>query len=91
MPVGGKHITNDISILLKISSEDAENLKKNLNQTNTTFENKIKKINQTNLSDLSNQVIFARVDEIIKLNLADEYFNAFFQNKDNCILIFIIY
>ena len=89
LPVGGKHITNDISILLKISSEDAENLKKNLNQTNTTFENKIKKINQTNSSDLSNQVIFARVDEIIKLNLADEYFNAFFQNKDNCILIFI--
>ena len=41
------------------------------------------------LSNLSNQVIFARVDEIIKLNLADEYFNAFFQNKDNCILIFI--
>ena len=89
LPVGGKHITNDISILLKISSEDAENLKKNLNQTNTTFENKIKKINETNSSDLSNQIIFARVDEIIKLNLADEYFNAFFQNKDNCILIFI--
>ena len=89
LPVGGKHITNDISILLKISSEDAENLKKNLNQTNTTFENKIKKINQTNSSDLSNQVIFARVDEIIKLNLADQYFNAFFQNKDSCVLIFI--
>ncbi len=88
LPVGGKHITNDISILLKISPEDAENLKKNLNQSNTTFENKIEKINQTNSSDLSNQVIFARVDEIIKLNLADEYFNAFFQNKDNCILIF---
>ncbi len=89
LPVGGKHITNDISILLKISSEDAENLKKKLNQTNTTFENKIGKINETNSSDLSNQIIFARVDEIIKLNLADEYFNAFFQNKDNCILIFI--
>ena len=27
--------------------------------------------------------------QISKLNLADEYFNAFFQNKDNCILIFI--
>ena len=45
--------------------------------------------NETNSSDLSNQIIFARVDEIIKLNLADEYFNTFFQNKDNCILIFI--
>ena len=28
-------------------------------------------------------------DEIIKLNLADEYFNAFFQIKDSCILVFI--
>jgi len=63
--------------------------KKNLNQSETTFENKIEKINQINSSDLSKQVIFARVDEIIKLNLADGYFNAFFQNKDNCILIFI--
>ena len=47
------------------------------------------KNNQSKTSDLSNQVIFARVDEIIKLNLADEYFNAFFSNKDNSILIFI--
>tara|TARA_Y100000590_G_scaffold398950_1_gene481757 strand:- start:243 stop:1409 length:1167 start_codon:yes stop_codon:yes gene_type:complete len=89
LPIGGKHITSDISILLKINSEDAENLKRNLNQSNTTFENKIEKINQKNSSDFSNQVIFARVDEIIKLNLADEYFNTFFQNKDNCVLIFI--
>ena len=89
LPIGGKHITSDISILLKINSEDAENLKRNLNQSNTTFENKIEKINQKNSSDFPNQVIFARVDEIIKLNLADEYFNTFFQNKDNCVLIFI--
>ena len=45
--------------------------------------------NQVENSNLSNKVIFARVDEIIKLNLADEYFNTFFQNKDNCVLIFI--
>ncbi len=89
LPVGGRHITNDISILLKINQDDAENLKKSLNQSETTFENKIEKNNQTELPDLSRQVIFARVDEIIKLNLADEYFNAFFQNKDSCILIFI--
>ena len=89
LPVGGRHITNDISILLKINQDDAENLKKSLNQSETTFENIIEKNNQTELPDLSRQVIFARVDEIIKLNLADEYFNAFFQNKDSCILIFI--
>ena len=89
LPVGGRHITNDISILLKISQIDAEILKKSLNQSEITFENKINKIKKLESSDLSNQVIFARVDEIIKLNLADEYFNTFFQDKDSCILIFI--
>ena len=89
LPVGGRHITNDISIILKINQDDAENLKKRLNQSETIFENKIDKNKQAESSDLSNQVIFARVDEIIKLNLADEYFNTFFQNKDSCILIFI--
>ena len=89
LPVGGRHITNDISIILKINQNDAENVKKRLNQSETIFENKIDKNKQAESSDLSNQVIFARVDEIIKLNLADEYFNTFFQNKDSCILIFI--
>ena len=89
LPVGGRHITNDISIILKINQNDAENLKKRLNQSETIFENKIDKNKQAESSNLSNQVIFARVDEIIKLNLADEYFNTFFQNKDSCILIFI--
>ena len=89
LPVGGRHITNDISIILKINQDDAENLKKRLNQSKTIFENKIDKNKQAESSDLSNQVIFARVDEIIKLNLADEYFSTFFQNKDSCILIFI--
>ena len=88
LPVGGKHITNDISIILKINQDDAEKLKKRLNQSETIFENKIDKNKQAESSDLSNQVIFARVDEIIKLNLADEYFSTFFQNKDSCILIF---
>ena len=89
LPVGGRHITNDISIILKINQNDAENLKKRLNQSETIFENKIDKNKQAESSNLSNQVIFARVDEIIKLNLTDEYFNTFFQNKDSCILIFI--
>ena len=89
LPVGGRHITNDISILLKINQVDAEILKKSLNQSETTFENTLGENNKSKSSDLSSQVIFARVDEIIKLNLADEYFNAFFQNKDSCILIFI--
>ncbi len=89
LPVGGRHITNDISILLKISLQEAEDLKKSLNQTETIFENKIDSKKKTDSLDLLNQIIFARVDEIIKLNLADKYFNAFFQSKDSCVLIFI--
>ena len=89
LPVGGRHITNDISILLKINLEDAEIIKKNLNQTETTFEKKEYKTNDFNSSNLSTEVIHARVDEIIKLNLADEYFNEFFKNNDSCVLIFI--
>ena len=40
IPVGGKHITNDISLLLKISSDKVEILKKNLNKSETTFQDK---------------------------------------------------
>ena len=89
LPVGGRHITNDISILLKINIEDAESIKKNLNQTETTFLKKEYKADDYNSSNLSNEVIHARVDEIIKLNLVDEYFNEFFKNNDTCVLIFI--
>ena len=89
LPVGGKHITNDISILLKIDYFQAEKLKKSLNHSEIVFENKMDKNKEIKSEDLSNQVIFARVDEIIKLNLAEEYFNTFFQNKDGCVLIFI--
>ena len=89
LPVGGGHITNDISILLKINLDDAEAIKKNLNQTETTFVKKDYKTNDFNSSNLSTEVIHARVHEIIKLNLADEYFNEFFKNNDTCVLIFI--
>ena len=89
LPVGGRHITNDISVLLKINKKDAELIKKNMNQTETIFENRHYKTNELNNSNLSTEVIHARVDEIIRLNLADEYFNEFFKDNDTCILIFI--
>ena len=87
LPIGGRHITNDISLLLKINRDEAEKLKKSLNKSEITFSNKTDIEKQS--SDLSKEVIFARVDEIIKLNLADDYFNNFFTQKDNCVLIFI--
>ena len=90
LPVGGKHITNDIAALLKINFEEAENYKKSLNQSETTFVDKINKDGDINSKDFLNQIIFARVDEIIKLNLTEEYFNTFLtSNNENCILVFI--
>ena len=89
LPVGGRHITNDISILLKINKEGAEDIKKNLNQTETTFLRKQYGADDLDSLNLSTEVIHARVDEIIKLNLADEYFNEFFKNNDTCVLVFI--
>ena len=56
----------------------------------TTFVDKTNKDGKINSKDFINQIIFSRVDEIIKLNLNEEYFNTFLRSKnDNCILIFI--
>jgi cell division protein FtsA len=90
LPVGGRHITNDIASLLKINPDEAENFKKSLNQSETTFVNEFDKDQEKKPKDFINQIIHARVDEIIKLNLTEEYFNTFLSNNnDNCILIFI--
>ena len=90
LPVGGRHITNDIASLLKINPDEAENFKKSLNQSETTFVNEFDKDQEKKPKDFINQIIYARVDEIIKLNLTEEYFNTFLNNNnDNCILIFI--
>ena len=90
LPVGGRHITNDIASLLKINPDEAENFKKSFNQSETTFVNEFDKDQEKKPKDFINQIIYARVDEIIKLNLTEEYFNTFLgNNNDNCILIFI--
>ncbi len=89
IPVGGNHITNDISLLLKISFDKAETLKKNLNKSETIFLDKSIQNKESHSPELANQIIFARVDEIIKLNLTNEYFNQFFDKNDFCALIFI--
>ena len=90
LPVGGKHITSDIAALLKINFEEAEHFKKILNQSEITFKEKIKEDIDLNSKEFINQIIFARVDEIIKLNLTEEYFNTFLKsNSESCILIFI--
>ena len=88
LPVGGNHITKDISVLLKIDINDAEIMKKSLNKSDTVFENKLDENIKLKSPDFYKQIIHARVDEIIKLNLANEYFNSFFYQNDDSVLIF---
>ena len=89
LPVGGKHITKDISLLLNISIDEAENIKKKLNKSDITFLEKSEKITEIEPAELTNQVVFARIYEIIKLNLADQYCKSLFDESNDCSLIFI--
>ena len=89
LPVGGKHITKDISLLLNISIDEAENIKKKLNKSDITFLEKSEKIKEIEPAELTNQVVFARIYEIIKLNLADQYCKSLFDESNDCSLIFI--
>ena len=77
IPIGGNHITADISKIFKISEMEAEKLKKSFNKTYTEFSynNKttedtmvIHEIINKNISvDLLKKVILYRVQEIIDL------------------------
>ena len=60
-PIGGNHITKDISKLLKIDLEQAENIKINLEKKNFFLNNKDFSV------ELSKKIIFARSEEIIKM------------------------
>ena len=89
LPVGGKHITKDISLLLNTSIDEAENIKKKLNKSDITFLEKSEKIAEIEPAELTNQVVFARIYEIINLNLADQYCKFLFDESNDCSLIFI--
>ena len=79
IPIGGHHISKDISQIMKLSIDDAEKLKKTFNKSETEFYytetnpkeniNIIKEIIGKNISvDLLKKVVLARVEEIIKLS-----------------------
>jgi len=61
LPIGGNHITKDISLLLKIDINKAEKLKLN-------FEKNNQQSNNLNFSsEMLKKIIFARTDEILEL------------------------
>ena len=99
IPVGGNHITSDISQILKLSREDSEILKKSLNKTETIFSdndeiekdeivNKLELINKGISEDLLKKVIYARIEEIINLSFKKINFDQSIKDN-NYILVFI--
>ena len=99
IPIGGNHITNDISQVLKITKEDSETIKLSLRESHTIFskntkreffsDSKIKqKLDKSISIDLLQKVIYARIDEILNLSFKNINFSLITNNKKN-ILIFI--
>ena len=61
LPIGGNHITKDISKVLKIDLEQAENMKINFNKKEKLLNNKNSSL------DFLKKVIFARIEEVLKM------------------------
>ncbi len=99
IPIGGDHITSDISQVLKLNKEKSEIIKKSLNNTDTVFsgneeldkvkfESNVELINEDIPKDLLKKVIYARIEEIIGLSFKKIGFNET-TNEKNYILVFI--
>ena len=82
IPIGGNHITKDISKIFKIDLQSAENLKLSFFETNEEFSfnsknstsnfNLIREINSKQISiDTLKKVILARSEEIINLSFSE--------------------
>mgnify|MGYP001348369309 CR=1 FL=1 len=76
LPIGGNHITKDISQILKVNLEEAENLKFNFDKKETFLNDKNFQL------DMLKKIIFARIEEILELcvcsiklnlNIIDQY------------------
>ena len=100
IPIGGNHISKDISQIMKLSLKDSEELKKTFNRSEIEFsyndsdlnENTdiVKKIIGKNISiDLLKKVVLARIEEIINLSFKniDIYKNIDKQQNLNLVLI----
>ena len=95
-PLGGNHVTKDIAKIFKISIEEAEKIKKNLNNSNITFSNQPDEKNNISITnDLKNidvellkRVVFARIDEIINFIFQDIDYSYLIKNSESSVLIF---
>ena len=100
IPIGGNHISKDISQIMKLNIDESESLKKSFNKSEIDFsyddessdENKdiVKKIIGKNISiDLLKKVILARIEEIIKLSLKDINIRKINDKTENLNLVLI--
>ena len=100
-PLGGNHVTKDISKIFKISMAEAEKIKKNLNSLDITFSNQsdeknsmsitshLKNILDKNIdSELLKRVVFARIDEIINFIFKDMDYSYLIKNNQSSVLVF---
>jgi len=62
LPIGGNHITKDISQILKIETEKAEDIKINFNKNITSLSEKDFPV------ELLQKIVFARTEEILELS-----------------------
>tara|TARA_B100001250_G_scaffold409383_1_gene433613 strand:- start:277 stop:1458 length:1182 start_codon:yes stop_codon:yes gene_type:complete len=96
--IGGNHISKDISNILKLDLEEAENIKKSFNNSEIEFSynenisdenNKLmKEIIKKNISvELLKKVILARIEEIIELAFKDMSIINDLKNCSNSILV----
>jgi len=100
IPIGGNHISKDISKIMKLSLEESEKLKKTFNKSETDFSysekistdnaNIIKKIIGKNISiDLLKKVISTRIEEIIELSFKAMSISENIDKKQNLNLVLI--
>ncbi len=62
LPIGGNHITKDISKILKVDIDEAESLKLNFDKNQKLLDDKKISLN------LIQQIIFTRIEEILELS-----------------------
>ena len=99
IPIGGIHITNDISKIFKISFDEAEKIKKSFNKSETEFSYKnnnlknnfsVTEILSKNISvDILKKVILYRVQEIIDLAFKKSNIHLYEKNLKKSDLFFI--
>ncbi len=98
IPLGGNHITQDVSKVLDIEFDEAEQIKQSLNKKEATFSdnskeelfsNKVLSASiKNNISlDLLKKVIHARIDEIFNLSFQNIKFDQICEKNDKSILV----